>query len=167
MAELRIRGAEPADFDRIIAEMDDWWGRPVSSGLVRLFLDHFYGTSFVVDAGGREDTGGGRAASQTGTDPELAGFLVGFWSQSRPAEAYIHYMGVAPGFRRAGLARKMYEEFFALSRAGGRTMVRAITSPENETSIAFHTAMGFTVTGPVPGYDGPGKDRVLFERGLP
>jgi ribosomal protein S18 acetylase RimI-like enzyme len=157
---LRIRGAEPADYDRIIAVMDDWWRRPVATSLARLFLDHFNETSLVVDAGGEH------AAGQAGASPELAAFLVGFWSQSRPAEAYIHYMGVAPGFRRAGLARKMYEKFFALARAGGRTTVRAITSPENKTSIAFHTAMGFTVTGPVAGYDGPGKDRVLFERGL-
>jgi hypothetical protein len=31
---------------------------------------------------------------------------------------------------------------------------------------AFHTAMGFTVSGPVPDYDGPSTDRVLFERHL-
>jgi ribosomal protein S18 acetylase RimI-like enzyme len=162
MAELlRIRGAQPADYDRIIAVMDDWWGRPVATGLVRLFLDHFHGTSFVADAG---DEHAARPAA--GAAPELAGFLVGFLSQSRPDEAYIHYMGVAPGFRRAGLARTLYEEFFALARAGGRTTVRAITSPENRTSIAFHAAMGFSVTGPVAGYDGPGKDRVLFERAL-
>jgi hypothetical protein len=47
---LRIGGAEPADYDRIIAVMDDWWGRPVSTSLVRLFLDHFHGTSLVADA---------------------------------------------------------------------------------------------------------------------
>jgi hypothetical protein len=28
---------------------------------------------------------------------ELAGFLVGFQSQSHPAEAYIHFVGIHPG----------------------------------------------------------------------
>ncbi len=54
-----------------------------------------------------------------------------------------------------------------------------ITSPVNEGSIAFHKAMGFSPKAPdggaaegggVPvheGYDGPGEDRVVFERALP
>jgi L-amino acid N-acyltransferase YncA len=36
----------------------------------------------------------------------------------------------------------------------------------NTASVAFHRAMGFTVTGPVPDYDGPGVDRIVFERQL-
>ncbi len=153
MAEFpAIRHAEPTDYDRIVAVMDDWWGRPVAAGLQRLFLDHFTGTSLVAEAGARP--------------PELAGFLAGFLSQSRPGEAYIHYAGVAPLFRRTGLASRLYGEFFALAWAGGRHTVRAITSPGNTASIAFHTSLGFTVTGPVTGYDGPGRDRVLFERHL-
>lgn len=168
MAEQpRIRRAEPADYDRIVAVMDEWWGRPVAVGLSRLFLDHFGGTSFVAETG----AGDGAAATPAAGTPEagapaLAGFLVGFLSQSRADEAYIHYMAVGPRFRRAGLARALYERFFALARANGRTTVRAITSPENSTSIAFHTVMGFAVSGPVAGYDGPGRDRVLFVRSL-
>ena len=45
-------------------------------------------------------------------------------------------------------------------------MVRAVTSPVNTGSIAFHTALGFTVTGPVTDYDGPGRDLMVFEREL-
>jgi len=45
-------------------------------------------------------------------------------------------------------------------------VVSAITSPANTASIAFHRAMGFEVRGPVPDYDGPGLDRIVFERGL-
>ncbi|MEU4227556.1 hypothetical protein AB0F17_24965 [Nonomuraea sp. NPDC026600] len=33
----------------------------------------------------------------------------------------------------------------------------------NHGSIAFHTAMGFTVMGPVPDYDGPEVDRIVFQ----
>lgn len=174
MAEQpRIRRAEPADYDRIVAVMDEWWGRPVAVGLSRLFLDHFDGTSFVAETGGRDGAAGAPAAGvpapgvpAAGAPAVLAGFLVGFLSQSCADEAYIHYMAVGPQFRRAGLARTLYERFFALARASGRTTVRAITSPDNAASIAFHSAMGFAVSGPVEGYDGPGRDRVLFVRSL-
>lgn len=137
--------------------MDDWWGRPVRAVLPRLFLDHFAPTSLIA-----EEPGPGGAAAA----PGLAGFLVGFMSPSRPREAYIHFAGVSPDHRRAGLARRLYTRFFDLARDDGRDLVRAITPPHNEVSIAFHSALGFTVTGPVPDYHGPGADRVLFERRL-
>ena len=41
-------------------------------------------------------------------------------------------------------------------------VVRAVTAPVNETSIAFHRRIGFAVSDPVPGHDGPGQDRVVF-----
>jgi len=155
MAEIQLCTAEPADYDRIVGVMDDWWGRPVAAGLQRLFLDHFAGTSLIAET-----------SAEPGATAGLVGFAVGFFSDSRPGEAYIHYAGVAPPFRRSGLARKLYEEFFTFARGGGRRTVRAITSPENLTSIAFHTSMGFTLSGPVRDYDGPGRDRVQFERRL-
>jgi predicted GNAT superfamily acetyltransferase len=143
----QIRPARPADYDRIIAVMDDWWGRAghdVSGILPRLFLDHFHQTSLVAGQG-----------------DALAGFLVGFFSPAAREAAYIHAVGVSPSFRAAGLGRALYGSFFELARAHGKLTVRAITSPYNTASITFHRAMGFTVSGPVTGYNGPGRDRVL------
>jgi L-amino acid N-acyltransferase YncA len=60
----------------------------------------------------------------------------------------------------------LYAEFFALARAEGRTAVSAVTAPVNTGSIAFHRAMGFSVTGPLADYDGPGHDLVRFDRAL-
>jgi hypothetical protein len=49
--------------------------------------------------------------------------------------------------------------------------VRAVTSPVNTGSVAFHRRMGFRLepgdaqAGDIPvatGYDGPGQDRVRF-----
>ena len=71
-----------------------------------------------------------------------------------------------PGLRGNGLARILYERFFALAAANGRPLVTAITAPRNAGSIAFHTAMGFTVTPPIPNYDGAGAAKVLFQRRL-
>jgi ribosomal protein S18 acetylase RimI-like enzyme len=165
-----IRPAEPSDYDRIVSVMDDWWGRPVRAVLPRLFLDHFAPTSLIADDADaasvrRADAvpgSAGKPEPATGADG-LAGFLVGFMSPSRPQEAYIHFAGVSPRHRRTGLARRLYARFFQLAREDGRSLIRAITSPQNAASIAFHSALGFTVTGPVPDYHGPGADRVLFE----
>jgi hypothetical protein len=53
--------------------------------------------------------------------------------------------------------------------------VRAVTSPVNTGSVAFHRRMGFRLedgdaeVGDVPvatGYDGPGQDRVRFVKDL-
>jgi predicted GNAT superfamily acetyltransferase len=153
------RAFEPRDYDRLIGSIDDWWGgRNIHGALQRLFVEHFGDTSFVVEE-----------------DGEITGFLVGFLSQSRPDEAYIHFVGVHPAHRRAGLARTMYEHFFDLARGRGRSIVRCITSPVNRTSIAYHTAMGFAIepgNGEVDGFpvhvdhDGPGTPRVCFFRSI-
>jgi predicted GNAT superfamily acetyltransferase len=145
-----LRTAKPTDYDRIIAVVDDWWGRPLRHLLPRMFLDHFHATSFVAER-----------------DGELAGFLIGLLSPSVRDAAYIHFVAVDPRSRGTGLGRQLYERFFGLAAADGRRVVRAITSPANSGSIAFHTAMGFTVTGPVDDYDGPGSPKMLFERRLP
>lgn len=61
-----VHVASPNDYDRIVAVVDDWWGRPVVAGLPRLFLDHFWNTSRVA-----EDEQG------------LAAFLVAFMSPAQ------------------------------------------------------------------------------------
>jgi predicted GNAT superfamily acetyltransferase len=147
--DIKLRTAAAADYDRIIAVLDDWWGRPVRHSLPRVFLDHFYATSTVAES-----------------DGELAGFLIGFLSPSQPDAAYIHFVGVSPRLRGNGLARSLYERFFALAAADGRQVVRAITAPRNAPSIAFHTAMGFSVSAPIPDYDGESSPKVVFERYL-
>ncbi|HEX8005678.1 MAG TPA: GNAT family N-acetyltransferase, partial [Trebonia sp.] len=99
-------------------------------------------------------------------DGELAGFLIGFMSPSKLDSAYIHFVGVNPRSRGNGLARRLYETFFDRAKTEGRRVVRAVTASHNSASIAFHTAMGFTVTDPIPGYDGPSDVKVLFQREL-
>ena len=154
-----IRRARPGDYERIVAVVDDWWGRPMTEKLPRLFLEHFSATSFVAET----------------PDGALAGFLVGFLSPDREGEAYVHFIAVAPDGRGAGLARELYERFFTLARDAGRTSVHAITSPLNTGSVRFHRALGFTLEDGdaeqdgVPftrDWDGPGVARVRFVRRL-
>jgi ribosomal protein S18 acetylase RimI-like enzyme len=148
--DIRLRIATAADYDPIIAVVDDWWGRPIGHALPRVFLDHFHATSTIAES-----------------DDGMAGFLIGFLSPSEPEVAYIHFVGVHPRLRGKGLARTLYQRFFAVAAANDRRRVSAITAPQNTGSIAFHTAMGFTVSPPIPDYDGQGSAKVLFQRGLP
>jgi ribosomal protein S18 acetylase RimI-like enzyme len=148
---VEIRHAQPSDYGRVIQHVNAWWcGREMAPMLPKLFFLHFEGTSFVVD---REDG-------------ELAGFLIGFLSQTHADEAYVHFVGVAPEERGSGLGRALYERFFAEVRSHGRSVVRCVTSPANEDSLAFHQALGFEVERVAHDYDGRGEDRVLLVRRL-
>lgn len=145
----QIRHAEPDDHARAVEVIDDWWGgRSMAPMLQRLFFVHFRETSFVVE----DDAG-------------FAGFLCGFLSQTFEDEAYIHFVGVRPDRRRGGLGRELYECFFAAARAAGRTVVRCVTSPVNEGSLAFHASMDFESTL-VENYDGPGEHRIILAKNL-
>jgi predicted GNAT superfamily acetyltransferase len=156
---LQIRQLSAADYPFVISVVDQWWGgRRMADMLPRLFFEHFTDTSFAAER-----------------DGNLTGFLVGFISQSRPGEAYIHFVGVDPAERGSGLGRQLYEAFFQAVQVRGCVLVRAITSPANHSSIKFHQRMGFRlepgdaeVDGiPVSvGYDGRGGDRTRFVRSL-
>lgn len=154
---LRRPGSD--DHASVVAVIPDWWGLPADTHLPallpRLFFQHFGDHSFLA-----EDASG------------LAAFLIGFHSSSQPEVAYVHFVGVRPDLRQAGLARTLYEAFFTEARAAGLRRVDAITGPVNRRSQAFHRAMGFEQTGTVdidgvpawPDYDGPGEHRVTFTR---
>jgi predicted GNAT superfamily acetyltransferase len=148
---VAIRHVQPSDYGRVIQHVNEWWGgREIAPMLPRLFFIHFESTSFVAD---RED----------GT---LAGFLIGFLSQTDDDAAYVHFIGVAPDERGSGLGRELYERFFEAARAGGRSVVRCVTSPQNDASLAFHDALGFEQEGIAEDYDGAGSSRVLLARRL-
>jgi ribosomal protein S18 acetylase RimI-like enzyme len=147
---VTLRHAKPSDYGRVIGRVNVWWdGRDMAPMLPRLFFLHFEGTSFVAEDG-----------------DDLAGFVCGFLSQTEPNEAYIHFVGVAPEHRGAGVGRLLYERFFDEVRAEGRSIVRCVTSPANERSVAFHESLGFEVDRVTKDYDGEGEDRVLLVKRL-
>ncbi len=145
---LLIRQAEPEDHGRVVEVVDEWWGgRSMAAMLPKLFFVHFRDTSFVAE-----------------DDGALAGFLCGFRSQTFDDEAYIHFAGIDPAFRRSGLGRTLYGRFF--EAIAPRTTVRGVTSPVNVRSVAFHQALGFEVERIDPAYDGTGEPRVLLVKQL-
>ncbi|HKV68955.1 MAG TPA: GNAT family N-acetyltransferase [Gaiellales bacterium] len=143
-----MRNAAAADYDRIAPLVDEWWdGREMIDMLPRLFFVHFSETAFVAEDG-----------------EDLCGFLAGFLSQSKADEAYIHFAGVSPDHRGRGVGRLLYESFFAVAREHSRSVVRCVTAPINERSVAFHRALGFEIDQVAEGYDGRGGDRVLMSK---
>ena len=156
---VTIRFALPSDHLKIISVMPGWWdGRDLTSAMPRLFLDHFHDTSLVAEKEGK-----------------FIGFLVGFLSQSRPDEGYIHFVGVHPKYRKKGLGAALYNRFFRICQEHNRSLVRSCTSPVNKGSVVFHRNMGFTIE---PGdsemdgipvtrdYNRPDDPKVLFTRYL-
>lgn len=159
MNDILIRYAEPADYQPIISVVDAWWcGRRMTDMLPKLFFVDFRPTSFVAEY-----------------DDQVVGFVVGFISQTFPEEAYIHFVGVHPEFRKIGLGKALYEKFCSTALRLGCRTVRCVTSPVNKGSITFHRRMGFSaedgdkIVDGIPvieGYDGKGEDRVLFSKSL-
>lgn len=154
---MLLRHARPSDHDRARTLADAWWdGRPRAPRLPRVFFAQFAPVSFVIEC-----------------ETDLAGLLLGHLPESRPEDAAVHFIGVAPDLRRLGLGRRLYERFFAAAQMHGRTSVRAILLPSDREAIAFHHAMGFVaqpgdvVLDGVPvslDYVGRGGHRVVLRR---
>jgi ribosomal protein S18 acetylase RimI-like enzyme len=156
---IHIRHVHPSDYSPIILVLDEWWGgRSMSDMLPKLFFTHFCNTSFIAESDGM-----------------IIGFLIGFLSQSHPEEAYIHFVGIHPDFRKQGVGSALYREFFQTVQQLGRSQVKCVTAPVNHSSIAYHLRMGFeaepseTYQNGMPyhlNYDGVEEHRVLFVKHL-
>lgn len=156
---IRLRRPVEADHAFVVGRVDAWWGgRRLHDLLPRLWFQHFTGTSWIAEA----------------EDGRIVGFLVGFVSPDHEEVGYVHMIATDPGLRRRGVARELYERFFADVAARGARTVRAVTWPGNRISIDFHRAIGFrAIDGPgaVPAwgspafldYDAPDEDRTVFE----
>lgn len=157
--QVEFRSVTGADYYVISPLINDWWGgRQMSDMLPKLFFDHFSNSSFIAEEEGK-----------------IVGFLIGFFSQVHLNEAYIHFVGVHPEFRKNNVGKQLYQKFFDVVKQNGRSVVRCVTSPVNKGSIAYHTKMGFDVEmadkqidGVLvhPDYDGSKQDRVLFVKHL-
>lgn len=168
--EFNILPLDPSYHGYISERINEWWGgRSVQDMLPVLFFNHFASTSLMatIEQATEEPV---EAISK----PRIIGFLAGFHSPTIEGCAYIHFVGVDPEFRSAGVGKQMYEQFFVNALQAGCTQVRCITSPVNTGSVAFHTRMGFeselTDDAGTPmaktDYDGPGKHRISFVKYL-
>ena len=159
MENIRIRNAEPSDYQPIISVINEWWGgRSMADMLPKLFFVHFRQTSFVAEHG-----------------DDIVGFLIGFTSQTFPDERTSILLVYILKIGRKVSGETLYNRFFEKAKAFGCSRVRCVTSPVNRGSVTFHLRMGFsmesgakTVDGisVVEDYDGRGEHRVLFLKSL-
>ncbi len=138
-----IRPGLPSDYTFIKSVMNEWWGgRQVDHLQHELFFNHFIDTVFVAEL-----------------DNKIIGFVNGFYSQTDPQSAYIHFVGISPDSRGIGLGRKLYLQFFDKCLADGKNKVYSCTREINSGSIEFHKKLGFS-------FKNDGKGKVHFEKYL-
>lgn len=145
---MNIRSVQSSDYYTLFPLINEWWGgRNMSDKLPKLFFDHFTNTSLIMEK-----------------DGEIIGFLIGFLSQSKTNEAFIHFVGVHPDYRKQNIAKRLYDVFFH------------VVKQYHRVSIAFHTNLGFRMEkgdkvieniSIHSNYGGENQDRVLFYKILP
>jgi phosphinothricin acetyltransferase len=101
------------------------------------------------------------------------GVIVG-WAALSPISSRYAYRGVcevsvyvADSVRGKGVGRRLLESLVDTSEQDGRWMLQASVFPENEASVALHTACGFRVLGRrerVAQLDGVWRDTLILER---
>jgi len=154
---VEISNCTMEDYDQILAALPEFWDGRDTRNLHLSFLIHEFGDSaFVIRDDGR-----------------VVAYLFGFLSQTQPV-AYVHAIAVRASARRRGLAQTLYAHFVRFARRHGCTHVKAITTPTNAGSIAFHKSLGMQLLGEpneagipvVPDYSGRGKSRVVFWKSI-
>ncbi len=141
--------ATRADFAEIRSSSQAFWGeRDVAHLHHPMFIEEFGDCALVVrDPDGR-----------------VAAYLFGMVVAAQRL-GYVHVVAVREDRRGRGLGRGLYEAFSVLALERGCTWIKAITTPANEGSVAFHRSMGMDAD-PVSDYSGPGEPRIVFTRQL-
>ncbi len=141
---MKPRSITKGDFDQIVEVIDRWWGAPVGTFAHPIFFYELGENALIVEEAG-----------------EMVGFLLGFVSHEPVLTGYIHLIAIHPDFRRRGVGRLLYATFAEKCRAAGCERIKAITTPGNEATRAFHRALGWDGRE-VDDYAGPGRKRIVF-----
>ena len=152
MTGVVIEGTRDGDLAEILRTYERFWGD--RDDRLR-FLHH---PVFFVEFG---DTAFVARNSASG---EIVGYLLGFVAPT--GDGYIHFVAVRDDSRTLGLGRTLYAAFEETARDRGAVALKAITSPENEGSMAFHRRVGFTEMTRVEDYGGGGRTRVVMRKPL-
>jgi ribosomal protein S18 acetylase RimI-like enzyme len=151
MSNIAVEGVRDGDLAEILRNYRRFWGdRDLPRYLHHpMFFLEFGDTAFVA-----RNLGNG----------EIAGYLLGFVAPA--GDGYIHFVAVRDDSRTLGLGRMLYKAFEKAARERGANVLKAITSPENERSVAFHKRVGFTEMVRVEDYGGSGRTRIVMRKPL-
>ncbi|MEU9607310.1 GNAT family N-acetyltransferase [Streptomyces sp. NPDC048057] len=145
---VTVDGATTDDFHRVLADHHRYWGERDMRSLHLLAMVQEFGPTCLVARRGEA----------------VIGYVFGFTTPA--GTGYVHLVATRDDVRGTGLGRRLYGAFAEAAQAQGATALKAITSPANSGSIAFHHSLGFA-SSPVADYDGRGRTMVVFTRALP
>jgi ribosomal protein S18 acetylase RimI-like enzyme len=156
-SDITIKPVRDGDLAEILGDFERFWGDHPHADLLRhlhhpMFFREFADTAFAA-----------RRAADGGD--QIVGYLLGFVAPV--GDGYIHFVAVRDDARGIGLGRRLYETFTVAAAERGATALKALTSPGNEGSIAFHRRMGFTQMTLAEDYAGSGRPRIIMRRPLP
>jgi ribosomal protein S18 acetylase RimI-like enzyme len=150
VSDITIESARDGDLAEILRTFERFWGD-------RDFPRNLHHPIFFCEFG---DT-----AFMARRDREIIGYLLGFVAPT--GDGYIHFVAVRDDARTLGVGRRLYAFFAAAAVQRGATGLKALTSPENTGSQAFHRRLGFTDQTEVTDYAGGGRTRIVMRRPLP
>ncbi|MBX9840884.1 MAG: GNAT family N-acetyltransferase [Xanthobacteraceae bacterium] len=151
----RISTCTKQDYDRIIKDLPEFWDGRDTRRLHHPMLIHEFGNSAFVIRDGQA----------------IAAYLFGLISQTAPV-GYVHAVAVRPDMRRKRLGHQLLDHFAALARGRSCTHIKAITTPSNAGSIAFHKSLGMqgepnsAGVPVVADYAGHNEPRVVFWKAI-
>jgi ribosomal protein S18 acetylase RimI-like enzyme len=155
--EAEIFLCTPEDYFQILDDLSEFWDGRDTRALHHPVLIHEFGNSaFVIRDGSR-----------------VVAYLFGFLSQSEPV-GYVHAIAVRASARRRRLAQQLFDHFVGFARQHRCTHIKAITTPTNVGSIAFHKSLGMELLGElnadgihvIPDYAGRGAARAVFWKAI-
>jgi predicted GNAT superfamily acetyltransferase len=159
--QLLVRNAFPGDFVEVTNKSKEWADLVIErESIYHIMVDQFRNTCFIA-----EDRG------------EMIGYLLGLRSQTRPEEAYIHLVQVAPRLRGNGIGRRLFKQFQSVVKDMGCTKIVAVSKPENNFCNSYHKSMGFSIVEnantieigdvkAIKDFNGPGKHMVLWNKNI-
>jgi ribosomal protein S18 acetylase RimI-like enzyme len=145
------------DYNQILDELRDFWeGRETRQLHHPMLVNEFGNSAFVIRDGAK-----------------VVAYLFGFVSQTEPV-GYVHLIAVRASARRQRLGQELFRHFVEFARRHGCRHVKAITSPSNLNSIAFHKSLGMQPLGEpntagipiIRDYAGLSEPRVVFWKSI-
>lgn len=145
------------DFRAVVSDLESFWGNYRAESLHHpMFIYEFGNTAYCIKREGR-----------------TIAYCLSFFSQTAPI-SYVHALAVRRDFHGQGLGRSLYERVIRSASDANCEAIKAISTPENTASLAFHRKLGFELHGSsiengaplFRDYAGPGQHRVVMVRSL-
>jgi GNAT superfamily N-acetyltransferase len=145
---IQIASAEMTDIHQILADHHRCWEERGPRSLHLLALVQEFGETRPV------------ARAEGG----IHGYAIGFVTPT--GTGHVHLVATRDDARGTGLGRRLYAAVADAAHRHGALRLKAITSPGNTGSIAFHRRPGFDARI-VDDHNGPGQAMVVLHRVLP